>query len=354
MDSPYLGKREFVRTDGMPFWSFLHQNKIPFKKTDFPFLTAHKVPRVKPILDFSEYLTLNSHGEALAYLYQGLGRAWNYVGPVLDLELPHGFNDHTDRHTLWVSRAGLELLGRAGRSYDNGHAYNGKTEALMTLVGMMHDLGNFMGRKEHSTYSAWLMTRLFAHWKEHPEEWRAVVYATLFHEENVLKDLNINIADGVPLQWALIAADKMHVGRDRIGDRSILSGIEHRAFEEDIHILINSLVVRSSWVMAAKSFVWHLDFSVDQLQDKFERFTKGDGKLFLPPDFRQKFQQEGVKYRDTFAELFMHVYESRVRMAAMSVFLLFPQVNRFRVFLTDNDTQGKVGSGEMLVCELIR
>ena len=75
-----------------------------------------------PVFDWPEYLELESRGEALAYLSRGLGTALNYVGPVLDTELPHGFNDHTDRHTLWVSERAVELLQRAGVGYD-GQGY---------------------------------------------------------------------------------------------------------------------------------------------------------------------------------------------------------------------------------------
>lgn len=354
-DSPFMGKRDFVRPDGVSFWSFLSNSKIPYSKEDFPFLTNHKIPKVKRLFDFGEYINLSSKGEALAYLYQGLGKAWNYVGPVLDFELKHGFNDHTDRHTLWVVQTGVELLQRAGRAHNNGKKkYDSQTEVLMTLVGMMHDLGNFMGRKEHSTYSAWLMTRLFYNYGEYTEAWRTVLYTVLFHEEPVLRDLRVQLSNGVPLQWALVAADKMHVGRDRIGGRSFESGIEKHAFEEDLHILLNSLVVRSAWVMAANSFVWHLDFSIDQLEEKFESFTKGDGKLWMPDEFHKKYVQKGMKYREIFAEMFSNAYEARIRMAAMSVFLLFPNLTKFQVFLTDAKQGGAIKSGELLVCELVR
>jgi len=355
IDSPFLGKRDFVRSDGTPFWSFLNTHKIRHNKEDFPFLTNHKVPKVKEMFDFGEYLNLVSKGEALAYLYQGLGKAWNHVGPVLDLELKHGFNDHTDRHTLWVSETGVELLQRAGKSFRNGTGrYDSVTEVLMTLVGMTHDLGNFVEREEHSMYSAWLLSRLFYNYERHEKEWNAVLYSILFHEEPMLRDLSIQLSAGFPLQWALVAADKMHVGRDRIGDRSFASGLENNALGEDVHILLNSLVVRSAWVMAANSFVWHLDFSVDQLEEKFASFTKGDGKLWMPDEFHHKFVKTGMKYREIFAEMFANVYEARIRMAAMCIFLLFPNTHKFRVFLTDAKKNGEIKSGEMLVCEVVR
>src|SRR5690606_7415082 len=110
------------------FWNFLEAAGIPFKKEDFPFLTKTDPPQIKQMWDFGEYLKLGSKGQALAYLYQGLGRALDYVGPVLDSELPNGFNDHTDRHTLWVAQRGLELLYRAGLDYNGTGYYDEKTE----------------------------------------------------------------------------------------------------------------------------------------------------------------------------------------------------------------------------------
>lgn len=141
----FFGKRQMVRPDGTGFWDFLRRSSIDFKQSDFPFLTKHAVPRVKQVFDWGEYLALESRGEALAYVYQGLGKTFTYVGPVLDLELEHGFNDHTDRHTLWVAQTGVELLQRAGKSYCGERHFDAQSEVLMTLVGMTHDLGNFMG-----------------------------------------------------------------------------------------------------------------------------------------------------------------------------------------------------------------
>lgn len=355
INSPFLGSDEMRRADGQGLWEYFNSAGIDYKKEDFPFLTNHKVPRVKRLFDFGEFLHLSGKGEALSYLYSGLGKVWNYVGPVLDRELPHGFNDHTDRHTLWVTQTAVELLSRAGRSYKNGgDLYGSQSEVLLTLVGMTHDLGNLIDRKSHSMYSAWLLTRLFSNTESHQTEWWSVLYTILFHEEPMLVDLSVNLSSGIPLQWALVAADKMHVGRDRIGDRSYESGIANNALEEDVHILLNALIVRSAWVMAANSYIWHLDFEIEQLQDKFASFTKGNGRIWVPKAFHAKYRA-GQSYREIFTEMFLELYEARIRMAAMSIFLLYPYINRFQVFLSDaKRIPGQITPGEMLVCEVVR
>ncbi len=348
LSSP-LTDDKFLRPDGMPFWQFLEIHDIPFQKKDFPFLTNYSTPRIKPSFDFKHYMELSSRGEALSYLYSGLGRALNYVGPVLDMEMKHGFNDHTDRHTLWVSQTGVELLQRSGHSYDGNGYFDEKTEVLMTLVGMTHDLGNLQTRKEHSTYSAWLLTKLFENTVLNEQEFRTALFSILFHEEPVLISHGIDLSEGNPLQWALIAADKMHVGRDRIGGRSFVSGIKNGAFD-DIHILLNALIVRSSWHLGVGEFVWNLDFSVDQLEKKFESFTKGNTRLWMPSIFQKMFISKGTMYRESFVTQFSEIYKDRIKLAARSVFLLFPYLNSFKVVLTDNDTRAKVGSGQVTVC----
>lgn len=346
--SDQLLQGAFVRPDKTGFWDFLSQSGIEFAKRHFPFLTRTPVPSVKRILSVPEYLELTSKGEALAYLYSGFGKALNYVGPVLDQEMQFGFNDHTDRHTLWVSQTGQELLQRAGVSYDGLSGYDPTTEVLMTLVGMTHDLGNFLSRKDHSTYSAWVLTRMFKRREQHRPEFQAALWAILFHEEPVLRDLGMDLSGGTPLQWALVLADKMHVGRDRIGGRS-LEYAQHGALAKDKHILLNALVVRSTWYLGVDTFVWHLDFSVDQLEDKFKVFTKGSDRLWVPRPFQRLFLNEGKRYRETFAQLFRELYGDRMEMAAQAAFLLFPHLKEFGVVLSDNDTRGKVGSAMQVV-----
>lgn len=123
LNSVFSNDRMFVRPDGVGFWEFLKRSGISYVKKDFPFLTETKIPQVLPVFDFDYYMQLKSRGEALAYLYRGLGRALNYVGPVLDVELEFGFNDHTDRHTLWVAQQTVEILQRAGKNYDGTDQY---------------------------------------------------------------------------------------------------------------------------------------------------------------------------------------------------------------------------------------
>lgn len=342
--------RAFVRPDGVSFWDFLHNHHIAYEKGDFPFLTPTTIPHLKPVFDFDEYMHLESRGEALAYLYRGLGKALNYVGPVLDTEMPHGFNDHTDRHTLWVGERGVELLQRAGLRFDGQGYFDSATEVLMTLVGMLHDVGNLLGRERHSEGSVWLLENLFIARDRQKKAWQAVKYAVEYHEEPVLFAQKQALSQGMPLQWALVLADKMHFGRDRIGDRSFEAGLREKAFENDVHILLESLVVRSSWFMTSGVFIWHLDFSVDQLEDRFGSFVKGkSGRLWVPLMLQRRFLNQGKKYRDTFKELFLQHYGNRAFMAAGAARLLFPFITSFEVRLSDTDTRGKVGNGEMMI-----
>nr|MBP9820046.1 hypothetical protein [Candidatus Woesebacteria bacterium] len=228
-------------------------------------------------------------------------------------------------------------------------------EVIMTLVGMTHDLGNFLSRKDHSTYSAWLLTRMFKKRDQERKEFQEALRTILFHEEPVLRQMNQNLHSGTPLQWALVAADKMHVGRDRIGGRSFQFA-HMGAFEKDAHIVLNALIVRSTWYLGVSTFVWHLDFSVDQLEDKFKVFTRNGGgtRLWLPQAFQRLFLRRGQPYRETYMQLFKETYKDRIAMAAEAVFLLFPFVDKFHIQLSDNDTRGKVGSSLHTVVRMAR
>jgi hypothetical protein len=88
-----------------------------------------------------------------------------------------------------------------------------------------------------------------------------------------------------------------------------------------------------------------LDFSIDQLTDKFAAFSKGNGRLWVPRQFQDLFLTKGRKYRDSFVELFTKVYKPRMIIATEAVFLLFPSMKKFEVILQDTDTRNKVGSG---------
>lgn len=354
MDKSTIKTNKFNRSDGESFWDFLESAKIEYRREDFGFLTADDVPVLRPVLDFGKFLKITSRGEALAYLYEGLGRTLVYVGPVLDKELKHGFNDHTDRHTLWVTQTGWDLLARSGMSFDGKDAHDSKTDVLMTLVGMTHDLGNLVGRKNHSHYSLWMMSRIFYNYRNYPEEWKATLKTIKFHDEEAIKEANVDLRRAIPLLCALVAADKMHVGRDRIGEKSLLDGVEKGAIEHDVHILLNSLITRSTWYLSPKTFVWHLDFSVEQLAKKFASFTNGKDRLWVSKAFIRDYKKRGIAFRESFAKEFGRVYSDRIFFTSQSVFRLLPAVKTFKVVLVDNDTRGKVGDSEFEVVRVER
>jgi hypothetical protein len=97
-----------------------------------------------------------------------------------------------------------------------------------------------------------------------------------------------------------------------------------------------------------------LDFGIEQLEEKFGSFTRGNGKIWVPKEFYAKYKK-GQSYKEIFAEMFLSIYEARIRMAATSIFLLYPYINKFQVFLSDAKmNEGDLQSGEMLICEVVR
>ena len=341
------------RDDGRGLWEFLDDYGIGFGKADFPWLTADNPPRVLSILDFSQYMLLQGWTEAVGFLYKGLGRTLSYIGPVMDAELSWGFNDHTDRHTLWVAQTGLELLGRAGKSYDGERRLDRETELLVLLVGMIHDLGNLMARKGHSAYSVDILRELFANRGGYEKQWQAVEQAVLYHDEPALVKGDFKLDQGWPLLWGLVMADKMHVGRSRVGDKSLVTGPEG-AIEADPHVVLNCLVAGCTWYLAGESFVWRLDFSVEQLEEKFVALSNNKERVWVPDEYQRAFRKQNIPYRETFSRQFMEVYGERVALAAGAAFLLFPNVREFQLVLSDCDVRGKVGQAEVVMHTVAR
>lgn len=337
-----------TRADGTSFWQFLEKINYPFEKGDFPFLTPDDPPRVKPVFDFGEYLRLAGRGEAIAYLYKGLGRTPTYVGPALDAELAYGFNDHSDRHTLWVTQQTIDLLMRAGMNFSGKGQTNIETELLATLVGMTHDLGNLVSRKGHSKYSIELLRGLFVRTPEQNGQWQMVEQAVIYHDEGTLGQDKFDLKNGHPLLWALVAADKMHVGRDRLGEKSIARGPEGTV-EADVHVVLNMLISRSAWYIHEDTFVWHLDFSVDQAEERLAPLTNDKDRVWVPKEYQEAFRKLGIPYRQTFANQFLEVYKDRIRLSHEAIKLLFPWVANFQVLLGDADVKNKVGKAEIEV-----
>lgn len=334
------------RKTGEGLWEYLYAHQIPFSKADFPWLTADTCPRILPLFDFEHYMQLQSRTEAIAYLYRGLGRTLSYIGPVLDAEMEYGFNDHTDRHTLWVAQTGLELLARAGLSFDGSKRLDLETELLMILVGVTHDVGNLVSRKGHSFYSAELLEAMFTHRDGQDRQWEAVIQAVVYHDEVALSGGVLHLDKGRPLLWALVAADKMHIGRDRVGDKSLVTGPDG-SVEADCHIVLNCLIPRVVWYISGGSFVVHLDFSVDLLEEKFVSLTNQKERVWVPQMYQHAYRNLHVPYRETFAKQLTEVYGDRLALLMQAVRLLFPWLEGVKVVLSDTDRQNKVGGAEI-------
>jgi len=331
------------------FWRLLEEKGIKYSKDDFPFLTKSSPPEVKAVFDFNRLLELDGWGETIAYLYRGLGRSLTYVGPVLDASRPCGFNDHTDRHVLWVSWTAVELLKRAGANFDGQGAYDRVTENLITAASVLHDLGNLIDRKEHPYYSRFLLRSLFTNKNSRGRYWHSLEQAVYFHDEGRLTEEKFDLENnGQPLLWALVLADKLHFGRDRIGGRSMEKGFI--GAQRDAHILANLLVSRSCWYLSPSNFVWQLDFEIQILEKFLAGFSKKKkNRVWVTEKMHNLFQQENILYRESFLKLFFHLYRDRFDFAVKAAFALFPWVRTFILRVFDNDLKRKVGAGEVEV-----
>jgi hypothetical protein len=223
----------------------------------------------------------------------------------------------------------------------------------MLLVGMVHDIGNLVGRKGHSKYSLDILRELFANRQGHEQQWLAVEQAVLAHDEPVLSGGEMVLKDGWPLLWAIVIADKMHVGRNRIGEKSLKTAPDG-SLEMDPHVVMDCLLTGSTWYLAGDTFTWRLDFSTEQLEEKFLTVTRNKDRVWVPAEYQKAFRERGVRYRETFAQQFLEVKKERVKLAAEAALLLFPWISDFQVLLSDSDSRGKVERAEMVIHRVVR
>lgn len=335
----------FTRTDGRGFWEYLRGQGIPYRKDDFPFLSADDHPHILPVLDFSALLSMQSYAEVIGYLYQKLGKSLSYIGPILDSEFTYGFHDHSDKHALWVALQARELLVRSGKRFDGTGVCDEVSEVLAILAGMLHDIGQLVDRKQHSNYSLQLIDQLMIRDQHiYEQEWHALVDSIRLHEEPVLVSLGLSLEQMFPLHWALVVADKLHNGRDRLSQKSVGLDPEKEPFMHDKFLLADSMIARSSWHLEPETFVYQVDFSLTEFSARFEKYLGDKDRLWVPDSVYALFAKQGKPYRDSFVELFQTMYLDRMQIAAKGIFLLMPWIHSFDVRMVDNDTRDKVGS----------
>lgn len=162
-----------------------------------------------------------------------------------------GYTDHSVAHTMMVAlRAGyiLEALG-----------YDEHKIELVKIAGFMHDIGNFINRKNHAEYGAILADSLLKNMDISIEDRIDIISAIGHHDESTGGARDI-------ISAALIIADKTDVRRNRViqKDRSTF----------DIHDNVNYAVTSNKLIIDKNKIILELevDESICTMYEYFDIF----------------------------------------------------------------------------------
>lgn len=164
-----------------------------------------------------------------------------------------GYTEHGFRHCEVVSKTAFDIL--SSLSYSHADA------ELAAIAGLLHDIGNMVGRNQHHRTGALLAKELLEDIGMDMRDIGRVMAAIVIHEE----DEGVN-PDSVAA--ALLIADKSDVHRSRVRNPSMVI--------EDIHDRVNyaatesELTIESDKKLIALSLV--IDTRISQVMEYFEIF----------------------------------------------------------------------------------
>ena len=170
--------------------------------------------------------------------------------------LLYNYTDHGWDHVSLVAERARFLAKKIGLSK--------REQELSAIAGFLHDIGNFIERKNHEYWGAFIFQNLFGD-KFSPRETALIMQAIANHDDYHLKVLN-------PISAIVILADKSDVRRSRviIKDRKII--------ERDIHNRVNFAVVENKFTVNPKKKVITLKLTIDTnfvpVMEYFEIFTE--------------------------------------------------------------------------------
>ncbi|MBX7213448.1 MAG: hypothetical protein K1X39_05475 [Thermoflexales bacterium] len=289
--------------------------------------------RLRLRLDYHALLGLQA--DALyAYLIDQLAPIYDLQQVALDSETVTGFNAHGSEHVSNVARKALSLA----RAYDPLGARETLAQEVV-IGGLMHDLGNLIGRKLHGLYGVYLMALMFEQTEVDAatlDSFTTALEVTLFHEvefgaeQGVFKRLD-------PATLSVIIADKTDVSFRRVSAKSNVSEAMR-----DAHVLVNLLVANASIARettpGSGRFVWRVDFrSKFDLEhfDLFSSLLKATGRVRYPQEWQALYEESNIEYLFVFQSTFLTIYLSRLYLTLRAVFAMFPSVNEF-VFTVDD------------------
>lgn len=292
-------------------------------------LTPESKLRLK--FDFCALMQLETD-DLFAYLLDHVGFALDLQQIALDSETPTGFNAHGKLHVSTVTSNALKLLRQRDPIPNTA-----KKDRELVIGGLLHDMGNLIGRKLHGLYGIYMASQILENYDADPqtfEHFLGVMEVIVFHEVE-FASMQTGFAHLNSSTLALIIADKTDVSFERV---SLKSNVPDAV--KDPHVLMNLLVANSViWRDNSKgAFGWQVDFRAKYSQEHLEFFSsllKQTGRVRYPDAWTELYEEANIEYLFLFQSSLLNTYLSRMYVAMSAVFALFPSVKEFHLVVDD-------------------
>ncbi len=173
-----------------------------------------------------------------------------------------GYTEHGLRHVTLVAEAAGNVLSELGYSVEQAQ--------LAKCAGLLHDIGNLVGREDHTRSGAMLAYPILRRTGFTPHQTGVVMGAIGSHEEEDSPPLN-------PVCAAVIIADKADVHRSRV--RSYYPEFH------DIHDDVNYACVESALRIDRENKLITLDLKIDpQIASVMEYFQIFTSRMMMTQD----------------------------------------------------------------------
>ena len=297
-------------------------------------------------LDDLSFVELN---ELLQKAYEQI-----YIAVTLSLDSisKYGFNSHDEAHIDKVTEETIRLLQR--REYPI-EAEKNKTIKNGIIAARSHDIGNLFSRKVHSIISYLMVEKIFPSLTSDKDNYRRIMQAIGLHDEHITESvLNSHtigdaqeiiqvMKDFFPAEaLALLVADKIQIGRERISSKSRSRG----AIDRDKHVEVNFFGQTKGLVFSPEkdTMTWTLEFNDSVNLEERELYSEmttetDDSKAYTSHDTNARLKNEGISYFSTWQNNFWQLYTNRVKLTIEAAFALYSELKEFRIEMVDLSKQ---------------
>lgn len=310
-------------------YNFLRQIKISPKIIP---KVVSKDSKLIPRLNYYSFIKL-SLNELKSIIKKNFIEIFKLQEFILELETPTGFNLHGEKHVSNVVNNGIKLLNRSSLKNSNKDLI--KKE--MVIAGYLHDIGNLVGRKNHSIYSIPLLTQVFSDTNKSKKtllSFLRILEAILFHEIEMAFSLS-SLQKLNPVALSLMIADKTDLSSWRVSSKA-----NHRRAFSDEYVLVNFFASKSTINIRGKTFIWKILFSPKpskREKDTFPHLLKRSERKWAPGLWQRLYREGNIEYLFAFSATFLRVYLPRMLITIKAVFALFKQIDMFKLVIADKE-----------------